>query len=95
MKRVLLSFLFIICLALPVSAAETDSQLYTRLTSAYDSGYYPAVLTISEEFLASFPYSQFIPRVHFIRGKSFFRLSRDAEAVKEFDFIINTSADAA
>ena len=87
--------MFIICLALPVSAAETDSQLYTRLTSAYDSGYYPAVLTISEEFLASFPYSQFIPRVHFIRGKSFFRLSRDAEAVKEFDFIINTSADAA
>ncbi|MCR4713218.1 MAG: tetratricopeptide repeat protein [Treponemataceae bacterium] len=95
MKRIVLSFLFIISLVLPLSAAETESQLYTRLTSAYDSGYYPAVLTVSEEFLASFPYSQFTPRVHFIRGKSYFRLSRYVEAAKEFDLVADSNADAA
>ncbi len=95
MKRILLAFLCITSLVLPLSAAETDSQLYNRLTSAYDSGFYPTVLTLSERILSEFPYSQYTARVHFIRGKSFFRLSRDAEAVNEFDFVVDTNADAA
>ena len=95
MKRFLFVVLFLACFVLPVSAAETDSQLYSRLTSAYDSGYYPSVLTISEQFLSDFPYSQFSERVRFIRGKSFFRLSRYAEAVKDFEVIKETNADAA
>ena len=95
MKRILLAFLFITSLILPLSAAETDSQLFNRLTSAYDSGFYPTVLTLSEKILSDFPYSQFTARVHFIRGKSLFRLSRDAEAVSEFDFVADTNADAA
>ncbi|MCR4940601.1 MAG: soluble NSF attachment family protein [Treponemataceae bacterium] len=95
MKRILLVFLVFLYLLLPASAAETDSQLFSRLTAAYDSGYYPAVLTISEKFLSDFPYSQFAERVRFIRGKSFFRLSRYAEAAKEFEFLIETNGDAA
>jgi tetratricopeptide (TPR) repeat protein len=95
MKRVLVSFLLVISLVLPLCAAETDSQLYTRLSSAYDSGYYPTVLTLSEKFLSDFPHSQFADRVHFIRGKSFFRLSRYTEAIKDFEFVAATNADAA
>ena len=95
MKRVLVSFLLVISLVLPLCAAETDSQLYTRLSSAYDSGYYPTVLTLSEKFLSDFPHSQFADRVHFIRGKSFFRLSRYTESIKDFEFVATTNADAA
>lgn len=95
MRRFLFVLFLFAALVLPVQAAETDSQLFNRLASAYDSGYYPAALTISEEFLSAFPYSQLCDRVHFIRGKSFFRLSRYAEAIKDFDYILESNADAA
>ena len=94
MKRVLFVLLSLVCLTLPIFAAETDSQLYTRLSSAYDSGYYPSVLTLSEKFLSDFPHSQYAERVHFIRGKSFFRLSRYTESIKDFEFVAATNADA-
>ncbi|MCM1321768.1 MAG: tetratricopeptide repeat protein [Bacteroides sp.] len=66
--------------AAAASGALTDRALAAEIRASFSGGFYPAVLSSSERFLAQFPVSEYATEINYLRAESLYRLGRFDEA---------------
>lgn len=83
-RRFVALTLLSVILAVGLAAASDEGELLRRIKSDVFDRLWPQVLTECDEFIASFPRSQALPRAYYYRAQALESLKRNDEAIKAY-----------
>ncbi len=73
-----------------ITYSEQDSIIYLSAENQFSNGNYQAALKGFNEYLLRFPNGYFSLPAHFYRGESYFSFEDFENAIKDYDFVLNS-----